>query len=271
MARTPIRATSRHQRGLSPTPVGEGETIAAIRERIVEEFRPLQIILFGSRARGDARHDSDFDLLVVMPEGASSDVASALAMALHDLPISKDVLVATPTDIGRYGDLVGYVYRPALKEGKVIYGSEELQFAPGELMTDQIKQEVLQRWLRMARTDLKLAADAAEDELTSAQGCYLSQQAAEKLLKAILVSIGIEFPLTHDLAALWKLVPQDWTCTKALEGIGELSKWAVQGRYVGEWSYPTFEDAQNAVTRAQAVSAAIISDFRDHGIEVTHG
>ena len=35
--------------------------------RIAKRFDPDQIILFGSRARGTARHDSDVDLLVVMP------------------------------------------------------------------------------------------------------------------------------------------------------------------------------------------------------------
>jgi predicted nucleotidyltransferase len=32
---------------------------------LVEKVDPIQVILFGSRARGDARADSDYDLLVV--------------------------------------------------------------------------------------------------------------------------------------------------------------------------------------------------------------
>jgi uncharacterized protein len=36
--------------------------------RIEETYRPLQVWLFGSRARGDARPDSDWDLLVVVPD-----------------------------------------------------------------------------------------------------------------------------------------------------------------------------------------------------------
>jgi predicted nucleotidyltransferase len=45
------------------------QTVDRIVRRIVEAVHPLRIILFGSRARGDARPDSDLDLLVVMPEG----------------------------------------------------------------------------------------------------------------------------------------------------------------------------------------------------------
>jgi hypothetical protein len=41
--------------------------------------------------------------------------------ALGDLPVSKDVIVTTPEEIDRRGDLVGTVLRPALREGRVLY------------------------------------------------------------------------------------------------------------------------------------------------------
>jgi hypothetical protein len=40
---------------------------------------------------------------------------------LADLPLPKDIIVATPEEIARRGDLVGTVLRPALREGKVLY------------------------------------------------------------------------------------------------------------------------------------------------------
>jgi len=49
---------------ISPKPAYLSEIV----ERIVRQFDPLRIILFGSWARGDARPDSDVDLLVVLPK-----------------------------------------------------------------------------------------------------------------------------------------------------------------------------------------------------------
>lgn len=98
------------------------KTIAVMVQRIADRFKPDRIILFGSRARGDAAPDSDVDLLVVMP---SCDDRKALTISimksLADLPVSKDILVTTPREIGTRGRLASTVLYPALHEGKVVY------------------------------------------------------------------------------------------------------------------------------------------------------
>lgn len=91
-------------------------------ERIVREFNPEKIILFGSHARGDASQWSDVDLLVVMPDGTDRrKSAAAVRRVLADLLVSKDIVVTTPDEIRRQGDLVGTVLRPALREGRVLF------------------------------------------------------------------------------------------------------------------------------------------------------
>ena len=90
--------------------------------RIVRDYDPVKIILFGSHARGEAGPESDIDLLVVLPEVANKrQAAVAIRRVLRDLPAPKDIVVTTPEEIARRGDLVGTVLRPALSEGKVLY------------------------------------------------------------------------------------------------------------------------------------------------------
>ena len=96
--------------------------IEAMVQRIVRQFAPHQVILFGSHARGDARPDSDVDLLVVMPvEGSKREMQIEIRIALHDFRIPKDVVVVTPEEVLRKKDVVGTIVRPALREGKVLY------------------------------------------------------------------------------------------------------------------------------------------------------
>jgi uncharacterized protein len=100
----------------------EVRLLDTIRQRIVHQFRPSRLILFGSRARGDASPDSDVDLLVVLDE-LKDKRAQALAIreALSDLTIGIDVLVTSPEEIARRGNIVGTVLRPALREGRVLF------------------------------------------------------------------------------------------------------------------------------------------------------
>ena len=98
------------------------QLLSTIIERIVRRFQPERIILFGSRARSEADDESDIDLLVVLSEVADKRQAAVeIRRALRDLPICKDIIVTTPEEIARRGDLVGTVLRPALREGKLLY------------------------------------------------------------------------------------------------------------------------------------------------------
>lgn len=96
--------------------------VAAMVDRIAERFAPERIVLFGSRARGDANEGSDVDLLVVMPDGTDRrEAAIAMRGLVGDLPVAKDIVVTTPDHIARRGHVIGTVLRPALREGKVLY------------------------------------------------------------------------------------------------------------------------------------------------------
>jgi predicted nucleotidyltransferase len=84
----------------------------------------MKIILFGSAARGDMGPDSDVDLLVVMPEGTHRlDTMGYLYRTVRGVRVPFDVIVATPTDLERYGDRPGLIYKTVLREGRAVYAA----------------------------------------------------------------------------------------------------------------------------------------------------
>jgi len=102
--------------------VPDAQVLAEIVQRIVEAVHPLRIIMFGSAARGEMGRDSDLDLMVVMPDGTHRrHTAQFLYGKLSEVMIPKDIVVATLSDLAQYGQTRGFVYREALREGKVLY------------------------------------------------------------------------------------------------------------------------------------------------------
>ena len=92
--------------------------------RIVETAHPLRVILFGSTARGDAREESDVDVLVIMPDGTHRlDTAQAIYRNLLGLRQAVDVVVATESDLRNYQDAPGLIYREALRDGRELYAA----------------------------------------------------------------------------------------------------------------------------------------------------
>ena len=89
---------------------------------IVDEVHPLQIIVFGSAARGEAGPDSDLDLLVVMPDGSDRlQIAYRLHHRLRKLGCAKDIIVALQSDVEAMRDNPTMIIHTAFTEGRVVY------------------------------------------------------------------------------------------------------------------------------------------------------
>jgi excisionase family DNA binding protein len=90
--------------------------------RLVHEFDPARIILFGKRARGEARPDSDYELLVVLDEMPDRRAARLeFRRALDDLPISKEILAASVHDLDEHGPATWGPIGWAVSEGQMLY------------------------------------------------------------------------------------------------------------------------------------------------------
>jgi predicted nucleotidyltransferase len=96
------------------------DALPRVLDAIVNGYRPAQVILFGSQARGDAKPHSDVDLLVVFDHlDDRREVRAELNRLLRDAPFAKDILVATPHEIAH--PMPGTAIAEAAHEGLVVY------------------------------------------------------------------------------------------------------------------------------------------------------
>jgi predicted nucleotidyltransferase len=91
--------------------------------RIVEAWHPYQIWLFGSRARGEANEESDWDLLVVVPDEVSDEEIDPLAVwnVRRESRVRADVIACQKRDCLDSLDTTNTLSYEASKRGVLIY------------------------------------------------------------------------------------------------------------------------------------------------------
>ena len=98
------------------------DLVRDIVRRIVDTAQPQKVILFGSRARGDARPNSDFDVLVIKESDEPRHRRSVpLYVALADLPVEVEVMVYTPEEVEEWSEVPQAFVTTAVREGTTIY------------------------------------------------------------------------------------------------------------------------------------------------------
>jgi uncharacterized protein len=97
------------------------QDIRDLAERIALEFRPQRIILFGSRATGQAREESDVDLLVVMPYEGPAIQRTVEILDRVNPQFAIDLLLRTPQEVAWRYEGFDPIVREALDHGKVLY------------------------------------------------------------------------------------------------------------------------------------------------------
>lgn len=100
-------------------------TLAEIVHRLADAYHPLSIYLFGSKARGDGGPDSDYDLLVVVPDSAPPKLLrSRLAYeALRGTATAADVVVCTQSHFESRRHLRASLPGIVLREGKLLHAA----------------------------------------------------------------------------------------------------------------------------------------------------
>jgi len=96
--------------------------------RLVDEFHPEMIYLFGSHAWGNPTSGSDMDLLVIVGNSRQKPIQRAVRAqkSLRGVKVAIDVLVKTRREFERYTSVKASLEAQITREGKLLYGRKAL-------------------------------------------------------------------------------------------------------------------------------------------------
>lgn len=177
--------------------------IDGIVAKLRAEYAPLGIVLFGSRAEGRARPDSDIDLLIIMdlpapkhPIDRIREVQILLRDARSGIPL--DVIVSTPQEFERRLAIGDHFYQDIVRSGVPVY-PKSMKLRNKHMNPDNSRY--VHEWVANSDRDYDRARRMLNDDDAEGAGYYI-QQSLEKLLKAYLIARGWRLERTHNLVDL---------------------------------------------------------------------
>ncbi len=125
---------------------------------------------------------------------------------------------------------------------------------------EEVRRKLVNQWLQKADQDMRAAeALLSNDPPLLYVSCFHSQQAAEKYLKAFLVSNQINFPKTHDIQQLLDLIESvKPALARSLDRAIVLTEYAAEVRYPGGLSEPDGDETRSALRLAEQVRDTIL-------------
>ena len=242
------------------------ERLHAMVRAIVDGVQPSRVILFGSRARGDASPDSDYDLVVELAFDQSEywETYHRVAATLRPLKdgVSVDVLIRQPGEIEAKRDDPGYMDWAIAREGVVVYppGATSDALRPQPTARGRVRErqpyDSIKGWLERIDQDLRvveLNLNAGESAAWGAAGFH-AQQAAEKYLKTLLVQRGIHPPKLHEIDKLIGLVRDcGYEFPLFVEESELLNPYAVTIRYPERAPIPNEADGRAVIAAARRI------------------
>jgi uncharacterized protein len=169
---------------------------------VIEYFEPRRVILFGSRARGEATRDSDIDLLVVVDDDTPPEKLTWQAgYEAHRSRHAADVFPMRAETFERSRGVAGTLAAEADADGIVVYGSPK--GTPMKSPDPRARWEAVEDWLDVAAADRRAAAALmSSGPAVIGIAAFHCQQAVEKLLKGFLTLAGKRSGKTHSLERL---------------------------------------------------------------------
>jgi HEPN domain-containing protein len=123
--------------------------------------------------------------------------------------------------------------------------------------------QTYQEWLSKASEDTAVGKEIVSAGHFPSPACFRFQQAAEKYLKAALLFHGKEFPRTHDLAVLSKLLSEVLPDIANVEQeLQLLARYSVETRYPGDYPEVGLPEAHLAEEAVQKVANLITSKIK---------
>jgi len=100
------------------------EKIAEITEKIVREYQPEKIILFGSYAWGKPNKDSDVDIFIVKKTDNTREMSRKINRLFFPRYIAMDFIVYTPEQVKKRNEMGDFFLNNILTNGKILYGEK---------------------------------------------------------------------------------------------------------------------------------------------------
>ena len=235
--------------------------IEAMAARLRDEYGAEAVILYGSRADGGARADSDVDLLIIKA-GLSEDgierfqeMNSILSEVKEGY--SLDTRLYTPEQIERTLARGDHFVQDIILRGRVLYKRENfakyVELAEESYNMAPQDSEYPEDWLQTAEEDYRMGLYLLEGGYPRGAG-YNLQQAIEKFFKAYLIRQGWRLQRTHDLVELLNEALQyDLTLEEYRSVCGLVTKYSTAGRYPSSWDseLPVMNDENVRVALAE--------------------
>lgn len=216
-----------------------------IKAKIVDEYKPESIILYGSYAKGAQRRDSDLDLLIIK-KTKKNPVKRRMEVEklLKDRFLALDINIYTPEEIRNLFIHGSPFIEDVMEKGKVIY-----------------MRKATESWVKDAQDELESAIILFKNKKYRGS-CYHSQQCVEKCLKALILEKGKKPERIHDIVGLLnKISKLGWNDFLSMDDAILLNS-IYKGRYPTEqgllpYGEPSNEDSKKALTAAKRLMEKI--------------